>query len=177
MLLGLPNGTEMGHAESQAAGTSGVAGASRRSVGRRVMRGTGIVIGILVCLFVLAIGTSVALIESGEVVVIHVRDSDGELHSARVWVVDHEGHQWVTPGNRSNAWFQRLLADPRVELVRSGVRSCRVATIVESPASIPVLEVFLEKYSIAIRATGLLNLLLEPAGDESPPVAVRLGAC
>jgi hypothetical protein len=69
------------------------------------------------------------------------------------------------------------MADPRVELVRSGVRSCRVATVVESPASIPVLEVFLEKYSSVIRATGLLNLLLEPAGDQSPPVAVRLGAC
>ena len=142
-----------------------------------VSRGARIFIGVLVCLFVLVIGTSVALIESGEVVVIHTRDSDGELHSARVWVVDHEGHQWVTPGNRSNAWFQWLLADPRVELVRSGVRSCRVATIVESPASIPVLEVFLEKYSSVIRATGLLNLLLEPTGDESPPVAVRLGAC
>lgn len=141
------------------------------------MRRTGIAIGILVCLFVLAIGTSVALIESGEVVTIRTRDSDGELHGARVWIVDHEGHQWVAPGNRSNAWFQRLIAGPRVKLVRSGVRSCRVATVVESPASIPVLEVFLEKYSSIIRATGLLNRLLEPSGDDSPPVVVRLGPC
>jgi hypothetical protein len=141
------------------------------------MRRAGTVAGILAGLFVLAIGVSVALIESGEVVVIYTRNSEGELHSARLWVVDHEGHQWVAPGNRSNAWFQYLIVQPRVELVRSAIRSCRVATVVESPASIPVLEVFLEKYSSVIRATSLLNRILEPSGDDSPPVAVRLDAC
>ena len=157
--------------------STGVVDSARTSGTSSVMRRVGFVVGALVGLFVLVIALSVALIESGEVVVLHTRDSEGELHRARVWVVDHEGQPWVAPGNRSNAWFQRLSADPRVELVRSEVRSCRVAMIVESPASIPVLERFLEKYASVIRATGLLNRLLEPSGDPSPPVAVRLDPC
>ena len=142
-----------------------------------MIRRAAIVVGVLAGLFLLAVVGSLALIESGEVVVIHTRDAAGESHAARVWVVDHEDRQWVAPGNRSNGWFQRLLIEPRVELARSGVRACYVAAVVESPASIPVLEVFLEKYASVIRATGLLNLILEPSGDESPPVAVRLDPC
>ena len=140
-------------------------------------RRVGIVAASLVGVFLLTIAGSVALIESGEVVVIHTRDAAGETHAARIWIVDHEGRQWVAPGNRSNAWFQRLSADPKVELVRAGVRSCHLAAVVESPASIPVLERFLQKYASVIRATGLLNLILEPGGDETPPVAVRLDPC
>jgi hypothetical protein len=141
------------------------------------MRRIGILAAVLLGLVLLAIAGSLALVESGEVVVIHTRDADGETHSARVWVLDHEGRQWIAPGNRSNAWFQRLSADPKVELVRSGERACYVATVVETPASIPVLERFLEKYASVIRATALLNFILEPEGDESPPVAVRLDPC
>ena len=141
------------------------------------MRKAGIVVASLAGLFLLATGVSLALIESGEVVELHTRDSHGDLHRTRVWIVDHAGSQWVAPGNRSNSWFQNLVADPRVELVRSGVRSCRTAAVMESPDSIPVLEAILEKYSAVMSATGLLNRLLEPAGDDSPPVAVRLDAC
>ena len=141
------------------------------------MRRLGILAAVLFGLVLLIIAGSVALIESGEVVVLHTRDAAGETHAVRVWVLDYEGRQWVAPGNRSNAWFQRLSADPKVELVRSGVRSCYVARVVESPASIPVLERVLQKYASVIRVTALLNLLLEPGGDPSPPVAVRLDPC
>ncbi len=140
----------------------------------RVRRWLLIAAGSLAGLSLIVVLASVALIESEEVIIIHTRDASGETHTARVWIVDHQGRQWVAPGNRSNAWFQRLLADPRVEIERDGKRSCHVAAIVESPDSIPVLERFLEKYASVIRVTGLLNRLLEPGGDETPPVAVRL---
>ena len=141
------------------------------------MRRIGIGAASLVGLFLLVIAGSVALIESGEVVVIHTRDAAGETHIARVWVVDHEGRPWVAPGNRSNAWFQRLLVDPKVELSRSGVRSCYVASVREGPAAVPILERFLEKYASVIRATAILNRLLEPGADDSLPLAVRLEPC
>lgn len=141
------------------------------------MRRVGIIAATLLALFVLVIAGSVALIESGEVVVLHTRDAAGETHFARVWIVDHDGREWVAPGNRSNAWFQRLVTDPQVELVRSGARSCRVAAVVDGAASIPVLEQFLKKYASVIQATTLLNRILEPGGDSSPPVAVRLDPC
>ncbi|MEE8556990.1 MAG: hypothetical protein V3T14_03795 [Myxococcota bacterium] len=140
----------------------------------RARRWLLIAAGSMAGLFLIVILASVALIESEEVIVIHTRDGSGETHTARVWIVDHQGRQWVAPGNRSNAWFQRLLADPRVEIERDGKRSCHVAAIVESPDSIPALERFLEKYASVIRVTGLLNRLLEPGGNEAPPVAVRL---
>lgn len=61
-----------------------------------------------------------------------------------------------------------------MEIDRGGRHACFRAAIVESPDSIPVLESFLLKYATVMRASGLLNLLLEPEGDETPPVAVRL---
>jgi hypothetical protein len=141
------------------------------------MRRIGIGVACLSGLFLLIIAGSVALIESEEVVVIHTRDAAGEVHTARVWVVDHEGQQWVAPGNRSNAWFQRLLADPKVEVARSGRSACYLASVLEGPAAVPILERFLEKYASVIRATAILNRLLEPGGDESPPLVVQLSPC
>ena len=140
----------------------------------KAWRRLGIAAGSLVALLLLAILASLALVESEEVIRLHTRDASGETYTTRVWIVDYEGRSWVAPGNRSNAWFQRLLVDPTVEIERDGSRACFRAAIVKSPNSIPVLERLLEKYDAVIRATGLLNLLLEPGGDESPAVAIRL---
>jgi len=128
-------------------------------------------------MFLVAVVASVTLIESQEVVVIRTTDTEGHAHSARVWVVDYEGAVWVAPGNRTNGWFQRLLLDPRVELTRAAMRRCYIATAIEGPAALPVLQRFLEKYRSVIRVTGFLNRLLEPRGDPSEPVAVRLSPC
>lgn len=141
------------------------------------MKKLGIAVAVVLGLVLLILGGSVALIESGEVVVIHTRDADGGSHATRVWVLDHAGRQWVAPGNRTNAWFQRLLANPQLDMVREGGRACYVAAIVESPESIPVLERVLEKYASVIRVTTLLNFVLEPEGDDTAPVAVRLDPC
>ena len=145
--------------------------------GDTTARRLGIALAIVASLFLIAVAGSVALIESQEVVVIRTTDTEGEAHSARVWVVDYEGGAWVAPGNRTNGWFQRLLLNPRVELTRSGTRRCYTGTVVEGPAALPVLERFLEKYRSVIRVTGFLNRLLEPRGDPSEPVAVRLSPC
>ena len=141
------------------------------------MRNIGIGVALLIGLVLLVVAASVALIESEEVVVIDTRDAAGETYSTRVWVLDFEGRVWLAPGNRSNGWFQRLLTNPKVELVRSGTRTCHLASVVEGDASIPILEQFLEKYASVIRVTTLLNFVLEPGGDESPPGAVRLESC
>ena len=139
-----------------------------------VRRRLAIAAACLAGLLLLPILASLALIESEEVVRLHSRDSSGERYTTRVWIIDYEGRWWVAPGNRSNAWFQRLLVDPRVEIDRDGRHGCFTAAIVESPDSIPVLESLVEKYATVMRATSLLNLLLEPEGDDTPPVAVRL---
>lgn len=143
---------------------------------KRPLKWLALVVAALATLFLVAGAASVALIESQEVVVIRTADADG-AHSTRVWVADHDGAPWIAPGNRTNGWFQRLLANPRVELVRSGVARCYTAKIVEGNAALPPLRVFLAKYQSVIRVTAFLNRLLEPAGDPSDPVAVRLEPC
>ena len=145
--------------------------------GGTTARRLGIALAVVAALFLVAVVASVALIESQEVVVIRTTDTAGHAHSARVWVVDYEGAAWVAPGNRTNGWFQRLLLNGRVELTRSGTRRCYIATVVEGPAALLVLERFLEKYRSVIRVTGFLNCLLEPRNDPSEPVAVRLSPC
>ncbi len=137
----------------------------------------GIACVVVAAAFVAAVAASIALIESQEVVVIRTVAADGESHSTRVWVADHEGAPWIAPGNRTNGWFLRLLENPRLELERSGVTRCYRATVVEGEQAITALRVFLAKYQSVIRVTGFLNRLLEPAGDPSPPVAVRLDPC
>ena len=137
----------------------------------------GIAFAALAAAFLVAVAASVALIESQEVVVIRTVDVDGESHSTRIWIADYDGAQWIAPGNRTNGWFRRLLENPRIEVERSGVTSCYEAKPVEGDAALPALRVFLEKYRSVIRVTAFLNRLLEPAGDPSAPVAVRLDPC
>jgi hypothetical protein len=49
------------------------------------------------------------------------------LVAAATWVVDREGVPWVRVANPGRAWFQRLRAEPRVELVRQGVAQAAIA--------------------------------------------------
>ena len=57
--------------------------------------------------------------ESGEVVVLITR-SGGEANKTRLWIVDHDGHQYLRAGSGESAWFGRLLADPKITVVRLG---------------------------------------------------------
>ena len=143
----------------------------------RPLKRIGVALVVLAAIFLVAVAASVALIESQEVVVIRTVDTDGESHATRVWVADHDGATWIAPGNRTNQWFRRLLENPRIELERAGVSRCYRATPVEGDAALAPLRAFLEKYRSVIRVTGFLNRLLEPAGDPSEPVAVRLDPC
>ncbi len=149
-----------------------------RSTARTSVRVIGIALAALAGLFALVVAASVALIESEEVVVIETRDADGDVHRARIWVVDHLGSPWVAPGNRNNGWFQRLMVAPRVVLVRGDRRSCHIAAVVRDDEARPILELFLEKYASVIRVTSLLNFVLEPGADNDPAMfAVRLDPC
>jgi hypothetical protein len=80
----------------------------------------------LVLLALVAAATYVAG-EQTEVVVLRTFDRAGQAHETKLWVVDHEGAPWVRVANPERAWFQRLRAEPRVELVRGGMTQSVVA--------------------------------------------------
>ena len=68
-----------------------------------------------------------ALGERTEVVVLRTTDDAGQTHETKMWAVDRDGVPWVRVANPERGWYRRLLSHPRVELVRSGATSARVA--------------------------------------------------
>jgi hypothetical protein len=89
---------------------------------RRFPRILGIALGVLVAL---AVATYVAG-EQTEVVVLRTFDADG-AHETKMWAVEHDGTPWVRVANPKRLWYQRLLAQPQVELLRNGTTQAVVA--------------------------------------------------
>ena len=73
-----------------------------------------VVVGVLV----LMIGLERIASESGEVVVLVTQDPKVGDMETRLWVVDHAGHQWIRAGSNAAGWYQRLVAQPEVEVHR-----------------------------------------------------------
>ncbi len=56
--------------------------------------------------------------ESAEVVVLLSQGGDGE-EETRLWVVDHDGMQYLR-ASAGSGWYKRLVAEPQVRLQRDG---------------------------------------------------------
>ena len=56
--------------------------------------------------------------ETGEVVVLTTIDQQGAEHTTRLWVVEHDGAQWLRSGADAMGWYQRLAANSAVHLAR-----------------------------------------------------------
>jgi hypothetical protein len=111
---------------------------------------------VLVALALLALATYVAG-ERGEVVVLRTLDSGDAVHETKMWVVDVDGATWVRVANPRRGWYERLLENPRVELVRGGSSHEMVATPDESAAARSAIDAaFAAKYGLVDRWYGLL---------------------
>jgi len=77
--------------------------------------GLGLLVGAFVVIFVSQIVAS----ESAEVVVLTSNDSGGE-QTTRLWVVDHEGLQYLR-AQQDSGWYGRLVEEPGVRLERAAV--------------------------------------------------------
>ena len=75
-------------------------------------------VAVLVGVGVVWIGTQMVASESGEIVVLRTVDASGGVHETRLWVVDHDGSQWLRAGNAGVGWYTRLAAHPEVEVTR-----------------------------------------------------------
>jgi hypothetical protein len=95
--------------------------------------------------------------EQTEVVVLHTRDQRGAEFTTRMWVVDLGAVTWVRVANPERDWYQRLLANPQVELERRGRRAGYLAIPENQPTTrLTVDEAFAEKYGWVDRWYGLL---------------------
>jgi hypothetical protein len=104
--------------------------------------------GLLLLLLAAALATYVAG-EQTEVARLRSFDAQGAAHETKLWVVDHEGAPWVRVANPRRAWFRRLAANPRAELVRGQQVQAVVAEPHDSDAARAALDRrFREKYGL-----------------------------
>ena len=105
--------------------------------------------------------------EQTEVVRLRTRDDAGKEWTTKLWVVDLDGVTWIRVARRDRDWYQRLLADPHVELERAGRVEPRLALPDASPATRSLVdEAFAAKYGWVDRWYGLIV--------RTDPVPIRL---
>jgi hypothetical protein len=118
--------------------------------------------------FVLFIALYGALAEVEEVVVLYTEEGD-----LRLWIVDHEGEEWVSmPRPKAE---QHSLDGAKLELLRAGETRCVVPRLVEDPAANRrTFELRQEKYAVQ-RLAVAIGLF----GDGPNPrtVTLRLDPC
>lgn len=119
-------------------------------------------------LIVALVGLQIAASESGEVVVLRTF-ADGDVQETRLWVVDDRGSVWLRAGQPTSAWYQRILANPDIEVERGGeVREYRAFPLEGGgPATDHINALMLNKYGWADQVIGYLF-------DRSDAVAIRL---
>lgn len=102
----------------------------------------------------------------GEVVTLYTRDPGGGESRTSLWVVDHEGFQYLRAGDRDSEWFERLRRSPEVRVERGGKIASYQA--VPAPELTPAIqELMAQRYGFADRFIGLIR-------DPSKSMAVKL---
>ncbi|MCL4684149.1 hypothetical protein KJ059_05295 [Myxococcota bacterium] len=109
-----------------------------------------------------------AFAEAEEVVVLYAQDAE-----LRLWIVDHEGAEWVSMP-RSKA--ERYAIDgARLELLRAGETRCVIPRIVDDPvANRRTFDLREEKYAVQ-RLGGVLGMFGDGPGPET--ITLRLDPC
>ncbi len=79
-------------------------------------------IGTLVGIVILLLIVQTLASERVEVVELHTLDEKGETVTTRVWVMDHDGYQYLRVGGDGSGWFTRLQANKTVQLTRGDTR-------------------------------------------------------
>ena len=124
-----------------------------------------IVVVVGVALF--GVVTLVAL-EGREVVVLRTLDERGQVRETRTWIADDGGHSWVEAANPERPFYQQILRQPEIEVVRGGeVQRVHAAPLPPEQGHALIRNLLAEKYGWADCWIGLI-------ADTSRSTAVRL---
>jgi hypothetical protein len=109
-----------------------------------------------------------AFAELEEVVVLYAPEAE-----LRLWIVDHEGQEWVSmPRSKAQA---HALDGARLELLRAGATRCVVPRLVDDPiANRRTFDLRQRKYAVQ-RLGGRLGMFGDGPGPET--VTLRLDPC
>ena len=118
--------------------------------------------------FVLFLALYGAFAELEEVVVLHTPEAE-----LRLWIVDHDGVEWVSmPRSKAAA---HALDGAELQLLRAGATRCVVPRIVDDPAANRrTFDLRQQKYAVQ-RLGGLLGMFGDGPGPET--VTLRLDPC
>lgn len=109
-----------------------------------------------------------ALAEVEEVVVLYAEGAE-----LRLWIVDHDGNEWVSM-RRAKA-EQHALDGAQLELLRAGTTRCVVPRIVDDPAANRrTFDLRQEKYAVQ-RLGGALGMFGDGPGPDT--ITLRLDRC
>lgn len=109
-----------------------------------------------------------AFAEAEEVVVLYAHDAE-----LRLWVVDHEGVEWVSmPRSKAD---RHAIDGARLELLRAGATRCVIPRIVDDPtANRRTFDLRQEKYAVQ-RLGGVLGMFGDGPGANT--ITLRLDPC
>lgn len=128
-------------------------------------KGLAVVVGVIA---ILAAGVYALSEYGGEVVILHTTTDNGKQKSTHLWIVDDAGFAWLRAGEPESRWFQRLLARPKVEIVRAGKTRAYRANVVSTPAAREhINQLMAEKYGFAETIISLMH-------DEDEVTPMRL---
>ncbi len=133
------------------------------------LNGIAVSIGIVVLFFALY----ATLAELEETVTLQATDRFGEPAALRLWIIDHEGGQWVNM-KRSKAEDHQL-DGARLQLLRHGELSCVVPKLDESwERANQIHGLRMEKYAVQ-RLASAIGVMGKQAKEDI--VALRLDPC
>ena len=125
-------------------------------------------VGAAIVLAVLVFGLQMLASESGEVVVVRTFDASGGSHETRLWIVDDHGTAWLRAGQPEASWYQRVRANPDIQVERGGdLYEYRAFPIEGGPTVSHVNNLMFAKYGWAEQVIGIMI-------DRSRSVAIRL---
>jgi len=109
-----------------------------------------------------------AFAEAEEVVVLYAQDAE-----LRLWIVDHEGAEWVSmPRSKAE---RHAIDGAQLELLRAGETRCVIPRIVDDPvANRRTFDLREEKYAVQ-RLGGVLGMFGDGPGPET--ITLRLDPC
>jgi hypothetical protein len=126
----------------------------------RALIGVFVVVGLF---FVVVFGASEM---AGEVITLTTYREDGLASETPLWIIDDSGLAFIRAGRPDSGWYQRLQADPNVEVVRDGVTTPYRAVVVPEMRD-RVNRLMAEKYGWAETLLGVMR-------DPEATSAIRL---
>ncbi|MFK7863157.1 MAG: hypothetical protein AB8B95_02915 [Pseudohongiellaceae bacterium] len=90
-----------------------------------------------------------------EVVELHTSDLDSEPVTTRLWIVDHEGYQYLRVGSDGSGWYDRLSENGEFDVTRNGVRA-RYSAVLRQDKSALVNDLMQSKYTWGDTVIGAL---------------------